>query len=121
MNVIISEGLQDDKFIAERTEGYEKIKEIVKDYTPERVAQICHIDAEDLRKAAIMYAKAKMAPIIYCLGVTEHSTGTEGVMSMSNMALLVGKLGRDFMQQMYSRQQSEEKLRDCIFMEKTLL
>ena len=95
MNVIISEGLQDDKFIAERTEGYEKIKEIVKDYTPERVAQICHIDAEDLRKAAIMYAKAKMAPIIYCLGVTEHSTGTEGVMSMSNMALLVGKLGRE--------------------------
>ena len=94
MNVIISEGLQDDKFIAERTEGYEKIKEIVKDYTPERVAEICHIDAEDLKKAAIMYAKAKMAPIIYCLGVTEHSTGTEGVMSMSNMALLVGKLGR---------------------------
>ena len=42
-----------------------------------------------------MYAKAEMAPIIYCLGVTEHSTGTEGVMSMSNMALLVGKLGRE--------------------------
>lgn len=41
-----------------------------------------------------MYAKAKKAPIIYCLGVTEHSTGTEGVMSMSNMAMLVGKLGR---------------------------
>jgi len=41
-----------------------------------------------------MYAKAKKAPIIYCLGVTEHSSGTEGVMSMSNLALLVGKLGR---------------------------
>ena len=95
MNVIISEGLQDEKFIAERTEGYEKIKEIVKDYTPERVAEICHIDADELRKAAIMYAKADKAPIIYCLGVTEHSTGTEGVMSMSNMALLVGKLGRE--------------------------
>lgn len=36
MHVIIEEGLQDDKFIAERTEGYEKIKEIVKDYTPEK-------------------------------------------------------------------------------------
>ena len=95
MNVIISEGLQDEKFIAERTEGYEKIKEIVKEYTPEKVAEICHIDAEDLKKAAIMYAKANRAPIIYCLGVTEHSTGTEGVMSMSNMALLVGKLGRE--------------------------
>jgi len=94
MHIIIEEGLQDMDFINERTEGYEKIKEIVKDYTPEKVAKICHIDAEDLRKAAIMYAKADMAPIIYCLGVTEHSTGTEGVMSMSNMALLVGKLGR---------------------------
>ncbi|MCH1983654.1 formate dehydrogenase subunit alpha [Ruminococcus sp. OA3] len=95
MHVIIEEGLQDMKFIEERTEGYEKIKEIVKDYTPEKVGEICHIDPEDLRKAAIMYAKADKAPIIYCLGVTEHSTGTEGVMSMSNMALLVGKLGRE--------------------------
>ena len=94
MHIIIEEGLQDDAFIAERTEGYEKIKEIVKDYTPEKVAEICHIDADDLRRAAIMYAKADRAPIIYCLGVTEHSTGTEGVMSMSNMAMLVGKLGR---------------------------
>ena len=95
MHIIIEEGLQNEKFIAERTEGYEKIKEIVKEYTPERVAEICHISVEDLRKAAIMYAKAEKAPIIYCLGVTEHSTGTEGVMSMSNMALLVGKLGRE--------------------------
>ena len=45
-------------------------------------------------QAARIYAKAKKAPIIYCLGVTEHSTGTEGVMSMSNMAMMVGKLGR---------------------------
>ena len=95
MHVIIDEGLQDMKFIEERTEGYEKIKEIVKDYTPEKVGEICHIDPDDLRKAARMYAKADKAPIIYCLGVTEHSTGTEGVMSMSNMALLVGKLGRE--------------------------
>ncbi len=94
MNVIINEGLADEEFIKNRTEGFEELKEIVKDYTPERVAEICHIDADHLREAAQMYAKAKKAPIIYCLGVTEHSTGTEGVMSMSNMAMLVGKLGR---------------------------
>lgn len=41
-----------------------------------------------------MYAKAEKAPIIYCLGVTEHSTGTEGVMSMSNLAMLVGRVGK---------------------------
>lgn len=94
MNVIINEGLADEEFIASRTEGFEELKEIVKDYTPEKVAEICHIDPDHLREAALMYATAKKAPIIYCLGVTEHSTGTEGVMSMSNMAMLVGKLGR---------------------------
>lgn len=94
MNVIINEGLADEEFIRTRTEGFEELKEIVKEYTPERVAEICHIDPNHLREAALMYAKAKKAPIIYCLGVTEHSTGTEGVMSMSNMAMLVGKLGK---------------------------
>ena len=86
MNVIIHEGLADEEFIRTRTEGFEELKKIVEEYTPERVAEICHIDADHLREAALMYAKAKKAPIIYCLGVTEHSTGTEGVMSMSNMA-----------------------------------
>ena len=95
MNVILSEGLEDKEFIANRTEGFEKLRDIVKDYTPERVGEICHVDPDDIRRAAIMYAKAERAPIIYCLGVTEHSTGTEGVMSMSNMAMMVGKLGRE--------------------------
>lgn len=54
MNVILSEGLQDDKFIAERTEGFEELKEIVKDYTPEKVAEICHIDADDLKRRSCM-------------------------------------------------------------------
>ena len=94
MNVFINEGLIDEEFIKTRTEGFEELKQIVMEYTPERVAHICRIDPEDLKKAARIYAKAKKAPIIYCLGVTEHSTGTEGVMSMSNMAMMVGKLGR---------------------------
>jgi formate dehydrogenase major subunit len=94
MNVMVEENLIDDEFIKERTEGFEKLRDIVKEYTPERVAKICHIDADDLREAARIYAKAEKAPIIYCLGVTEHSTGTEGVMSMSNMAMMVGKLGK---------------------------
>lgn len=94
MNVFITEGLIDETFIKERTEGFEELKKIVMEYTPEKVGEICHIDPNHLREAALMYAKAKKAPIIYCLGVTEHSTGTEGVMSMSNMAMMVGKLGR---------------------------
>lgn len=94
MNIIINEGLADMAFIEQRTEGFEEIRKIVAAYTPERVAEICQIDPDDLREAAVLYAKANKAPIIYCLGVTEHSSGTEGVMSMSNIAMLVGKIGR---------------------------
>ncbi len=94
MHVMIKEGLIDRDYIGQFTEDYEKIEELVKDYTPEKVGEICHIDPDKLVEAARMYATADKAPIIYCLGVTEHSTGTEGVMSMSNMALLCGKLGR---------------------------
>ena len=94
MNIFIEEDLIDHKFIEERTENFEAMKEMVKDYTPEKVAEICNIDPEELRKAARLYATADKAPIMYCLGVTEHHTGTDGVMSLSNMAMMVGKIGR---------------------------
>lgn len=94
MHVILKEGLADHHFIEERTEGFLDLEKMVADYTPEKVAEICHIHPEDLIQAARMYAKAEKVPIIYCLGVTEHSTGTEGVMSMSNLAMLVGKVGK---------------------------
>ncbi len=94
MHIFIEEGLVDQKFIEERTENFEAMKEMVKDYTPEKVAEICQIDADQLREAARIYATANRAPIMYCLGVTEHHTGTEGVMSLSNVAMMVGKIGR---------------------------
>ena len=94
MHVILKEGLADRHFIEERTEGFLDLEKMVADYTPEKVEEIFHIHPEDLIQAARMYAKAEKAPIIYCLGVTEHSTGTEGVMSMSNLAMLVGKVGK---------------------------
>ena len=96
IHVIIEEGLTDDEFIRTRTETdkYEQLKQMVEKYTPEYVGKICHLDPDDIRAAARMYAKARTAPIIYCLGVTEHSTGTEGVMSLSNLAMVTGKLGR---------------------------
>ncbi|MBR4702340.1 MAG: formate dehydrogenase subunit alpha [Oscillospiraceae bacterium] len=94
MHVIIEEGLTDPDFVREKTEGFEELKALAAEYTPEKVGEVCHIDPDMLREAARMYAKAKKAPIIYCLGVTEHSTGTEGVMSLSNLALLTGKLGK---------------------------
>lgn len=94
LHVMIEEDLVDHAFIAQRTEGFEAMKALVADYTPERVGEICHIDPDMLREAARLYAGAERAPIIYCLGVTEHSSGTEGVMSLSNLAMATGKLGR---------------------------
>jgi len=93
-HIMIRDGLVDEEFVQTRTEGFEDFAKMVSEYTPEVVAEICSIDERDLVAAAHMYAGAAKAPIIYCLGVTEHSTGTEGVMSMSNMAMLCGKLGR---------------------------
>ncbi len=93
-HAIIAQGLADKEFVENRTEGFEEFAAMVADYTPEKVAEICGIDADDLVQAATMYAKADRAPIIYCLGVAEHSTGTEGVMSMSNMAMVCGKFGK---------------------------
>lgn len=91
---LIHAGLADASFIEERTEGFDAFSAMVEEYTPERVAEICHIDADDLVAAAELYGRAERAPIIYCLGVTEHSTGTEGVMALSNIAMAAGKLGR---------------------------
>ena len=94
MHVMIKEDLIDHEYIKENAEGFDELKKLVESYTPERVGQICHIDPDRLVEAARMYATAKKAPIIYCLGVTEHSTGTEGVMCMSDMAVLCGKIGK---------------------------
>ena len=94
IHVILEEGLADEDFISGHTENFEELKKLAAGFTPEKVGEICHIDPDSLREAARMYAKAPRAPIIYCLGVTEHTTGTEGVMSLSNLALVTGKLGR---------------------------
>ena len=93
MNVIIEEGLEAAEYIKERTENYEDLVATVKNYPPEKVAEICGINAEDLKTAARLYGAAKTATIFYSMGVTQHTTGTEGVMSLSNLALLCGNIG----------------------------
>ncbi|MFA5308857.1 MAG: molybdopterin-dependent oxidoreductase [Dehalococcoidales bacterium] len=57
INVIISEGLWDKEFVAKWTYGFENLKERVQEYTPERAAEICWLKADDIRKAARLFAK----------------------------------------------------------------
>ncbi len=95
MHVILEEGLHNKSFIAERTENFEALEKMVKEYTPERAAKICEVDAEDIRKAARLYAQASKASIFYCMGITQHTNGVNNVMSISNLAMLCGHIGRE--------------------------
>ncbi len=93
MNVIISEGLHDEDFIEDRTEGLDELREVVSEYTPERVEEISGIPADDLREAARIYAQNKPAAILYAMGITQHTTGTDNVKSCANLAMLTGNMG----------------------------
>jgi len=93
MNVIIAEGLYAKEYVAERTEGFEELKKVVATYTPEKVEQISGIPKDDLIAAARLYAKAPAAAIVYCMGVTQHINGTDGVKSVANLAMLCGNVG----------------------------
>ena len=93
IHVIFAEGLEDKEYIEKHTEGAEELREFVKDYTPERVAEICGIDAEDLKKAARLYATNR-SYIAYAMGITQHTNGTDNVLSCSNLALVTGNLGK---------------------------
>ena len=95
MNVIISEGLEDKEFIAQRTEGYEELKKTVLRYTPEIVEKITGVPSEDIRKAARIYANAPAVSLIYSMGITQHTTGTDNVLSTANIAMLTGNVGKE--------------------------
>jgi len=95
LHVIIKENLHQPEFINAMTEEFEAMAKTVEKYTPEMVAEICGIKAKDLIAAARMYATAKTAAIYYAMGITQHSTGTEGVMSLSNLALTCGHIGKE--------------------------
>ena len=94
INVILSEGLQDQAFIEERTENFEAFKQVVESYPPERVAQITGVPADDIRAAARLYAQAGKASILYAMGITQHTSGTDNVLALANLAMTCGQVGR---------------------------
>lgn len=95
MNVILEEGLADEEFIRERTEGFEEFRKTVEAYSPERAAEICGVDAEEIRRAARTFATAPSAAIVYAMGITQHSTGVDNVLALANLAMLTGNLGKE--------------------------
>ena len=93
MHVIIKEELYDKAFVENRTEGFEELKKTVEAYTPDHVETITGIPAKDLADAARCYAGAKAGSILYCMGITQHTTGTDNVKSLANLAMLCGNMG----------------------------
>jgi len=94
MKAILEEGLQDAEFIEKRTEGFQELVEFLDTISVEECAEICRVSESDIRKAAKIYATSSKAGIFYAMGVTQFTTGTDGVMSVSNLALLCGNLGK---------------------------
>ena len=94
MNIIIEEGLWDREYVENRTEGFEQLQALVSRYGPRVVEKISGIDRRDLEKAARMYAAADKAMIVYAMGITQHTTGTDNVKSCANLAMLTGHVGR---------------------------
>ena len=95
MNCIINENIHNAEFIKERTEGFEQLKKTLKKYTPEYVEKITSIPAEDLMKAAKIYGGANSGSIVYSMGITQHTNGTDNVKSVANLAMITGNIGRE--------------------------
>lgn len=91
---IIEEGLANRAFMNARVDGFEAFCTLIADYAPEKVAASCGVPAADIRAAARLYANSKPAMCFHGLGMTEHTQGTEGVMTLINLALLTGNLGK---------------------------
>ncbi|MBN1834746.1 MAG: formate dehydrogenase subunit alpha [Spirochaetales bacterium] len=94
MHVILAEGLEDREFIEKRTEDFEKLKAVLADYTPEKVEKITGVPREQIVEAARLYAGAERGSIVYSMGITQHTTGTDNVLSLANLAMITGNVGR---------------------------
>jgi formate dehydrogenase major subunit len=94
LNTIITEGLTDEQYIAGYTEGFEELKARIADFTPEKMAPICGIDAETLREVARLYATAKSSIIFWGMGISQHVHGTDNSRCLIALALITGQIGR---------------------------
>ncbi len=94
LHVIIRDGLVDQAFVDSRTEGFEAVKEAVKEYTPEKVESVTGIPAADLEEAARVYGQAKNATIFWSMGLSQSTHGVDNVLAVINLALACGQFGR---------------------------
>jgi predicted molibdopterin-dependent oxidoreductase YjgC len=93
-HVILRDDLADRDFINSRTENFEALAEAVAECTPDWAEKITGVPAADIEEAAKIYGSADRAAIFYTMGITQHTSGTDNVKSLANLALLTGNLGK---------------------------
>ena len=94
LHVVIADGLVDQAFVAARVNGYEALKASVAEATPERMSEICGIDADTIRAVARAFATAKSSMILWGMGISQHVHGTDNARGLIALALLTGQIGR---------------------------
>jgi formate dehydrogenase major subunit len=94
LNVIITEKLYNLEYITAHTENFEALKANIVDFTPEKMAPVCGIDAEVLREVARLYATSKGSLIFWGMGISQHVHGTDNSRCLIALALITGQIGR---------------------------
>ena len=93
MHIIIDRGWHDRAFIEARTEGFDELRAAVAGYTPQRVAELTGIAAEQLHECAELLARDKPMAVVWAMGITQHTTGVLNVLSLGNLQMLLGNMG----------------------------
>lgn len=94
INLLIQNGHIDAEFIANHTNGFEEMKEVVKEFTPEYTSEITGVAPEKLIRAAEIYGKAPNAIVMFARGIEQQIKGSDNVSAYTNMCLVTGKIGR---------------------------
>jgi formate dehydrogenase alpha subunit len=94
MKFIVDEGLHNLSFIEERCENFDTFKQSLASYDMAFVEKTTGVPRDQIVEAARMYATSQPATILYTLGITEHSHGTDNVMALANLAMLTGNIGK---------------------------
>jgi len=94
MRVIVDEGLLDSSFIDERCENYDAFRESLNNFDLSFVEETTGVPREQVIEAARMYATNKPSTLLYAMGITQHSHGTDNVIATANLAMLTGNIGK---------------------------
>ncbi len=94
LHIMLWEGWIDSGYIAAHTTGFDALKALVREHTPERVAQVCGLRREDLFTAAKWFATSPATLSLYCQGLNQSSSGTAKNATLINLHLATGQIGQ---------------------------